>query len=358
VSRGDLATVGIITNPHAGKDIRRLVSAAGQTADTVKIDIIRRAASGAIEQGADRVLLSSDRHRLTERAVEGLPGLFELVDGPDTGSRLDTVAAATEMCKQGASAVVVLGGDGTCRDVAAGWPGAPMIPISTGTNDVFPTVVDATAAGVAAALVATGCAHLDDVAVRAKRIALRIAEPSGKVRSDEALVDVALVDTTFVGARAVTDVSTVRWVVACIADPAATGLSGLAGRAEPVARRHEHGLLVRLADGRGPGAGGRRIRAALAPGRFATVSIGSVERLALGAPIDLAGGGILAYDGERTTPVPHDAVVSVTIERSGPYVIDVAEAIGAAALDRAFDLGPGHGGPVHPRSTRKDAHGD
>ena len=38
-----------------------------------------------------------------------------------------------------AGAVVALGGDGTCRDVAIGWPDAPLIAISTGTNNVFPT---------------------------------------------------------------------------------------------------------------------------------------------------------------------------------------------------------------------------
>ena len=92
------ATVGIIVNPHAGKDIRRLVSAAGQTSDAVKISIVRRVAAGAIEQGAQRVLISSDTHHLAERAVEGLPGdVVEFVESPLTGSHLDTIAAARSM---------------------------------------------------------------------------------------------------------------------------------------------------------------------------------------------------------------------------------------------------------------------
>ena len=56
------------------------------------------------------------------------------------------------MWKAETGAVVALGGDGTCRDVATGWPEAPLIAISTGTNNVFPTAVDGTTAGVAASL--------------------------------------------------------------------------------------------------------------------------------------------------------------------------------------------------------------
>ena len=140
------SSVGIIVNPHAGKDIRRLTSASGQTSDAVKIGIVRRIAAGAVEMGAERVLLSSDTHHLAERAIDGLAGTFVFVESPLTGSHLDTVAAARSMWKQEVGAVVVLGGDGTCRDVATGWPDVPMIAISTGTNNVFPSTIDGTTA--------------------------------------------------------------------------------------------------------------------------------------------------------------------------------------------------------------------
>ncbi len=156
VSGVGVSAVGIIVNPHAGKDIRRLTSASGQTSDAVKIGIMRRVAAGAIEMGVDRVILSTDTHHLAERAVAGLDGDIEFVDAPLTGSHFDTVAAAQAMWKSQVGAVVVLGGDGTCRDVATGWPDAPLIAISTGTNNVFPSTVDGTTAGVAAALVASG----------------------------------------------------------------------------------------------------------------------------------------------------------------------------------------------------------
>ena len=54
------------------------------------------------------------------------------------------------MREAGCGALVVLGGDGTQRAVAKAWRDAPLVPLSTGTNNVFPLHVEATAAGLAA----------------------------------------------------------------------------------------------------------------------------------------------------------------------------------------------------------------
>jgi predicted polyphosphate/ATP-dependent NAD kinase len=343
MTHADVATVGVIINPHAGKDIRRLVSAAGQTSDAVKIGIVRRAVVGALEQGARRVLLSTDTHRLAERAVEGLDGAIEFVESPLTGSHLDTIAAARSMWKDDAGAVVVLGGDGTCRDVAIGWPDAPLIPISTGTNNVFPSTLDGTTAGVAAGLVASGVVGMDDVAHQAKRVALRVDDPNrATVHHDTALVEAALIETSFVGARAVNDPGTIRWVAAAIAEPASTGVASIAGRVHPVGRRERGGVLIRL------GPGGRQVRVPLAPGTFATVDVDTVEPLEPGEPVELPGGGVLAYDGERTTPVGPESTITVSVETSGPWIIDVPTALIMAARSQLFDVSP----------RGKDLHGD
>ena len=341
------ATVGIIVNPHAGKDIRRLVSAAGQTSDAVKISIVRRVAAGAIEQGAQRILMSTDTHHLAERAVEGLDGPIEFVESPQTGSHLDTVAAARSMWKAEAGAVVALGGDGTCRDVATGWPDAPLIAISTGTNNVFPSAVDGTTAGVAASLVARGDVDAAAVTTAAKRVSMRIDDPRrDTVVHEDALVEVALVDTAFVGARAVSDPATIRWVVACIASPASTGLASIAGRVHPIDRNEPGGVLLRF------GSGGRRVRVPLSPGTFSTLDVASVEPLTEGASVEFRGGGVLAYDGERNTPVSADTTVTVSVERSGPRMIDVERTLQLAALDHRFDVRDADAPP------RKDIHGD
>lgn len=342
-----MSTVGIIVNPHAGKDIRRLVSAAGHTSDSVKIGIMRRVIAGVIEQGAERVLLSTDTHHLAERSAEGLGGNIEFVESPCTGSHHDTVAAARQMWEQQVGTVVVLGGDGTCRDVATGWPGAPLIALSTGTNNVYPSTVDGTTAGVAAALVATNAVAVEVVARQSKRVLLAIREPSAAtIEHDHALVEAALIGTAFVGARAVSDPASIRWVVACIANPASTGLASIAGRVHPVDRNAPGGVLIRL------GPRGRRVRVPLAPGSFATLDVESVEPLADGIPVNLPGGGVLAYDGERNTPVSADATISVSIERSGPHLIDVDATLSFAAHNHLFDH------PAICTTARKVPHGD
>ncbi|MFK8025896.1 MAG: NAD(+)/NADH kinase [Ilumatobacter sp.] len=342
------STVGIIVNPHAGKDIRRLVSAAGHTSDSVKIGIMRRVAAGALEQGVERIMLSADTHRLGERAVEGLAGDIELIESPQTGSHLDTVAAARALHQHGAGAVIVLGGDGTARDVATGWPDAPLIALSTGTNNVYPSTTDGTSAGVAAALVATGTVALASVGHQSKRVVLDIADTaSGRTHHDHALVEAALIDTTFVGARAVSDPASIRWVMACIANPASTGLASIAGRLHPVGRNDAGGVLLHL------GPAGRKIRVPLAPGEFTTLGVCEVISLDEGMPVALPGGGVLAYDGERTSPVGPDTTITAAITRSGPRLIDVDAALALAAREHRFDA------PTNSRCehARKDPHG-
>lgn len=351
-----MATVGIIVNPNAGKDIRRLVTPATHTSDVTKVGIVRRAIVAAAESGATRILLMPDRHRLAERAAEGLEGCaIEVVDEPVTGSRHDTIAAARRFWKEQAGAVIALGGDGTSRDVALGWPDAPLIAISTGTNNVYPSAIDGTSAGAAAALVASGAVDAASVTRRSKRVAVHIedvvTEDDGDrrvSRDDLALVDLAFIDAQFVGARAVRDPGTVRAVVAAVATPASTGLSSIAGRVHPVDRWSPEGVFVRLgADAT------RRVRVPLAPGSFTTLGISEVRPLAIGEEIVIEGRTILAFDGERDLPVSERGRVTVRIESSGPLLIDVDATLVIAARDRRFDATSLHETPID-----RDHHGD
>jgi predicted polyphosphate/ATP-dependent NAD kinase len=331
------ATVGVIANPLAGKDVRRFLAPVSHTSDAAKVGIVRRVVSAAVEAGATRVLLADDPHHLAARAAERLhlpAGVaVNILDEPLTGSRLDTVHAATRMWKEQCGAVVALGGDGTCRDVAIGWPDVPLVAISTGTNNVFPLPLDGTSAGAAAGLVACGAVPVESVTRRAKRVAVHVDGSEGDPH-DLALVDVALVAGDFAGARAVVDGASVRWVVAAIAQPASTGLSAVAGRTHPVGRAEPGGVLVRL--GRAEGA--RRVRVPLAPGAFTTLEVAEVRPLADGEPVVLPGGGVLAFDGERDRRVPAGTTITVAVEATGPLLVDVDQTLVQAARERRFDL--------------------
>jgi hypothetical protein len=325
-----MSIVGIIVNPNAGKDIRRLVTPATHTSDGTKVGIVRRAIVAAFESGATKVLLMPDRHRLSEKAAEGIAGDIVLVDEPLSGTRFDTIAAARRFWKEQVGAVIALGGDGTSRDVAIGWPDAPLIAISTGTNNVYPSAIDGTSAGAAAAFVATGVVDMSDVGRRSKRVVVRV-DDGDKSIDDLALVDLAFINSMFTGARAVRDPNTVKAVIAAVATPASTGLSSIAGRIHPVGRWDACGVFVRL------GEGGRKVRVPLAPGSFITMEIAEVRPLELGEEITMTGKTILAFDGERDLPVSTDGVVTARVEASGPLLIDVEKTLVIAAQSQMFD---------------------
>ncbi len=349
------ATVGVIVNPLAGKDIRRLVAQASHTPDTAKIGIVRRAVIAAAESGARHILLAADPHHLARRAVEGLnlTATVELLDEPVSGSRRDTVHAAAAMGRRRVGAVIALGGDGTCRDVAMGWPDIPLIAISTGTNNVFPAALDATAAGCAAGLVASGAVPIAAVGRKAKRVSVRIetlangASTPDRPIDDLALVEVALIATTFVGARAVTDPTTIRMVVAAFATPMGTGLSALAGRAHPMGRWDDGGVMVRV------GPGGRRLRLPIAPGTFTDVELAEVTPLAVGQCVQMVGPGVLAFDGERDRRLAANQRAILCIDTDGPIVIDVERTLALAAEAGLFDLPPRL---PHTFSTHSEQH--
>ena len=178
--------------------------------------------------------------------------------------------------------VVVLGGDGTCRDVAIGWREAPMIAVSTGTNNVFPAMVDATSAGTAAGLIASGAMPAVVVGPPHQGARRHRHEADGSTfdrpRARRRGADRRPADT---GARAVVRAESIRAVVAAIASPASTGLSSIAGRLHPLHRYEPGAVVVRLgAHGR------RRVRAPIMPGHFDTLTVTCVEHVGDGVRCD------------------------------------------------------------------------
>ena len=337
-------TVGVIVNPVAGKDIRRLSTGATHTPDTTKMGIVRRAVAAAAESGATTLLLADDPHRLARRAIErlDLPAEVKVDFLADhvVGTRDDTIEAASAMRDRSADVVIVLGGDGTCRDVATGWGDAPLIAISTGTNNVYPAPIDGTSAGVAAGLVASGAVSVDRVSQPTKRIVVHVETEGGSTRHDDvALVDLALVDETFVGARAVKDPASIRTVVAAIGAPASTGLSSIAGRAHPIDRHVRGGVVITLARPEQElDEVCRSVRVPLSPGTFDTLDLVDVRPVDDGEPVVLHGPGVLAFDGERDLPIRAGTTVTASIERTGPRLVDVEQAVAIGAHRELFDV--------------------
>jgi len=326
------ATVGIIANPAAGKDIRRLVSAASPVSDMAKIGIIRRAAIGAIEGGATRLLLADDRHALARRALQGIGLVVDVIDLPLFSNGRDSQRAAAEMERVGVAAVIVLGGDGTQRDVAKGWRHAPIVALSTGTNNVFPQSHEATVAGHAAGLVAARAVPLDAVAYQAKVIDVEIQRVEGGRERDLGVVDVALTNDSFVGSRAVWDVASLRQLVTVIAEPASVGLSAIAAAVAPTGRAEPGGVVMQFATKDDEVC--CRARCVIAPGLYRDIAMANHRRLDWGEPVEMVGPGALSFDGERDVVLASGDRVTVRIAADGPMVIDVIEAMALGVATR------------------------
>ncbi len=330
---GTVGSVGIIANPVSGKDIRRLVANAPTSTLQEKYSIVRRLVLGAAAVGVTRFWYLPEPHHICARATETLPLPGVRVVAVDIEERFDesdTVRTVAAMRELGCSVIIVLGGDGTNRAAALGWPDLTVIPLSTGTNNVFPRFGEATVVGQAAGLVATGQVRAEEVTDIAKRIDVRL---EGEDHHDLALIDAVLVAERFVGSRALFDPAALRLAVLSRAEPASVGVSSIGGLVCPVGAADAGGLLIRFAP---VALADHVLRAPLAPGFYAEVGLGEVRRLADGEPVELRGPGILAFDGERQRLLGDGQRVWLTIQREGPRIIDVPRAMHLAAERGVF----------------------
>ncbi|WP_419929731.1 NAD(+)/NADH kinase [Candidatus Poriferisocius sp.] len=337
-----MSTVGILVNPRSGSDVRRLLTSAGSSTVEDKVSILRRIIHGATEAGAEEVVLTRDPFSITRRATENLhlPLKVAFLDLPLHHNERDSVDAARAMRDAGCGSVVSLGGDGTNRALALGWPDAPLIPISTGTNNAFPVHVEPTVAGVAAGLVATGAVSLMAHSARAKVVAVEVTGGDTGTETDMALVDAIAVDDPYVGSLELFDPETMMLGVLTQADPAAIGFSGLAGTVLPCPSVEERGVVLEFAPPSQYPA--RLIRAALAPGWFAAVGLVRSEYLDLDTPVEVDGPCLLAFDGERSRRLHAGQTASLRVVRQGPRVIDVGAVVHSGARTGAFELRVGN----------------
>ena len=328
------ASVGIIANPAAGRDIRRLVAQASVFPIAEKRNMITRIFSALGAVGVGTCYMIPDESGIADRVKRAI-GLgppegqvwpeVVFLDMPIEESPADTLEATARMVELGVGGIMVLGGDGTNRLVAQACDGVPLTSLSTGTNNVFPMMREATIAGLAAGLVATGALPRDEASRRNKVLRVTV---NGTPR-DMALVDVCVSGAAWTGAKALWRAEALDQLFVTFAEADAIGLSSIAGLVRPVSRDAPTGVALDLSAE--PDAA-RTVSAPLAPGLMADIGVERVSDMEAGVahPIRLPR-GVLALDGEREVTFRTEDRVAVVLEPNGPLTVEIPRAMELAA---------------------------
>jgi len=318
-----MGKVGIVANPASGKDIRRLVTQAWVVSNQEKAALTARLLRGLEAAGVEQVLFMPETAGICQKACYKMgPTSLRVcpVEMPVTGGPEDSTRAAAAMVEAGVQCIVTLGGDGTNRAVFKGCRAeVPLLPISTGTNNVFSEFQEGTTAGYAAGLLATGQTSRQAACYQSKVLWLH----SRAGMNDLALVDLAVSTQTFIGARAIWEVDHLKELFLTRAQPWSIGLSAIGGCMETITAQSPRGLHLVF------GAEGKRIRAPLGPGLFKDISISAVDEVSFGErrAIHVGEPASLAFDGERERLVDTKDQLEVELSHKGPWVIDTIRAV-------------------------------
>ena len=349
LARPDAVAVGICVNPMSGRDVRRLAARATTMTHEAKRDIVARIGAGAAALGATDLFVAKEPFRIATAALEhaGLAARVHVLDLPITNSAVDTEASVRAYLSAGCSVLVSVGGDGTNRAIVRALEAArrdpllgrqagavQLIALSTGTNNVFPTLVEPTVAGMAAAIHARG-----DLLDRGVSRRCKVLHVGGQRLNDAAhpLPDVGLIDAVllggdFVGNLLPFDVTRIEQVLLTRALPASIGMSPIGGLIDPVDETADQGLLLDLdPEQRSPDA--RVLTAPLSPGWLQRVRVRSARRIGFDVPVAFSGPGVLALDGDRDHKLGSAHALHVEIRRDGPLVVDVEATMRLAARE-------------------------
>jgi predicted polyphosphate/ATP-dependent NAD kinase len=332
-----VGTVGIIANPASGKDIRRLVAHGSTFDNNEKINIVRRVLLALDAVGVTEVRYMPDTYGLVPRAAAPLTLSLRLtaLPMPVLNNAGDSFEAARRLSDGGCGCLITLGGDGTNRVIAKGCGNVPLVPISTGTNNVFPRMIEGTVAGLAAGLVATGAVPDEQVVQQEPRLDVIL---DGTLK-EIALIDVATTQLGWIGARALWEPAQLAEVVISRISASEIGMCSLGGALFPDLIGTTSGVHAVI------GANGRQILAPLAPGLLRHIPIANATCVQPDATVQLRSAPCtVALDGEREFEIIEPGhQLEVVFNPRGPRVVDIDEAMRAGAvagvLERRHALG-------------------
>lgn len=322
--------MGIIANPASGRDIRRLVAHGTVIDNLEKINILERVILGAMALGVDKIIIMPDTFGFGEKVIEKLAKRWGIREGIEilamaiAGNQDDSTHAAQLMAEMGAKVIVTMGGDGTNRAVTKGALNIPLIPISTGTNNVFPTFLEGTVAGLAAAVVA------GDQIVAGVYRHKKINVYKNEQLIDHALVDAVICKEIFIGSRAIWDLDSISQIALTRGQPTNIGLSSIGGYLFPVSPLEPHGVYLEIG-------GESSVLAPIAPGLVREVNISKINKLEPNNFIPIKKVPcIVALDGEREIEFSIKDQGYIVLDLEGPLVVDVVKTMEMAVKKQIF----------------------
>lgn len=298
----------------SGRDVRRVAARASTASHHDKQQQVTRLVLGALENGVDQVYLADEPFRINSRAIENLPqrDRISLLKFPLTHSSEDTATMTRAMWDEGCRTFIVLGGDGTSRIVAGTRPDATILPLSTGTNNVFPYMMEGTVAGAAAGIIASGMLPLEPTCLRCKRIHIVLDD-----LEHFALVDAVLLKHDLLGSLLPFDPDNIAALVLARSEPASIGMSPIGGYIRSCGHEDDFGISMTM------GQPARfRVRAPVSAGLYGNIEIATLDTVDLDTPIDVPGPGVLAFDGDRILKLEVGQSARLMVRRDGPWVID------------------------------------
>ncbi|NOX32729.1 MAG: ATP-NAD kinase [Deltaproteobacteria bacterium] len=324
-----MSLIGIIANPASGKDIRRLVAYSSVVDNQEKIRVVRRVLMGLQAASIHHIAYMPDYHGIVERALDGLHADLsaERLQFEVKADQRDSIKAAQLLAQQGAGCIVTLGGDGTNRVVAKGAGQVPILPLSTGTNNVFPYMVEGTVAGLAAGLIGTGKVSREEGTFQSTRLEVVI---ENKV-ADIALVDAVVSADVFIGSRAIWKTDKIRQIFLNRSSPANIGFSSIGGMLRSIAPDEPFSMALEL------GKNGLSVTAPIAPGIIEDVLIENMQLMAAGEEMDITFSPcVVALDGEREVEIKKGQKATIRLSADGPFVVDVSRTMAFAVNKENF----------------------
>jgi hypothetical protein len=182
-------------------------------------------------------------------------------------------------------------------------------------------MIEASLAGAAAGLIASGQLAKQAITNRCKRIHIHAMEHQTPVH-DIALIDAVVLHDDSLGSLLPFQGNRLGTLLLTRAEPASVGLSPIGGYLRPSGHLDDFGVLVQCGT-----PADCRVRVPISPGLWQDVAVQHHEAVPFGSEVSLSGDGILAYDGDRTHNLANLTDCRMIVERDGPWIIEPARVL-------------------------------